>query len=141
MTFSRRGQDDEVTFQMAPMIDIVFVLLLFFIITSTLQQQEKAIAIDLPQAQKGKQKNPRESEIVINITHDGLIVIMNEKISLEQLGEKLSQLADLYANFGIPAVILRGDRYADYGRVVEVLDKCADANMLNVSFVSVDKEP
>jgi len=137
MTFLRRGQDD-VTFQMAPMIDIIFVLLLFFLVTSALQEQEKVITVDLPTSAAGEYDRRDQSEVVINITREGEILIYSEALSIEVLKEKLRQLAQLYKH-RVPAVIVRGDRYANYGRIVEVLDVCAQANMRNVSFVSVEK--
>jgi len=137
MTFLRRSQDD-VTFQMAPMIDIIFVLLLFFLVTSALQEQEKSITVDLPTSVSGASRVRTPSEIVINVTREGEILIYREALSIELLKEKLRQLAQLYSH-SVPAVIVRGDRYANYGRIVEVLDVCAQANMRNVSFVSVEK--
>lgn len=137
MTFLRRSHDD-VTFQMAPMIDIIFVLLLFFLVTSALQEQEKSITVDLPTSVAGEYDRRNQSEIVINVTREGKILIFNDPLSIEVLKEKLRQLAQLYRH-SVPAVIVRGDRYANYGRIVEVLDVCAQANMRNVSFVSVEK--
>lgn len=140
MTF-RRAPQDEVGFQMAPMIDIVFTLLLFFIITSALEQQEKDITVSLPETKTGNPVTQIRSEIIINVDREGAIIIHNEKLSLDVLREKLKQLADLYKGIASPNVIVRGDRNVPYGRVVEVLDVCAEASMRNVSFVSVDKGP
>lgn len=139
MNFRRSGQED-VGFQMAPMIDIIFVLLLFFIITSAIQQNEKDITIALPSTKSGEPTDQGRSEIIINVAANGDLIIHNEKLSLEVLREKLEQLAKLFKGLSIPNVIVRGDKSASYGRVVEVLDICANANMRNVSFVSVDKK-
>ena len=140
MNFQRKTIEEESGFQMAPMIDIIFVLLLFFLVTSALQENEKALTIDLPQAAQGIGITQGVTELVININKKGDIIIKNEKMSLKLLSEKLVQLAELYKGIGIPAVIVRGDKNAKYGRVVEVLDICAKAKMHNVSFVTVEKE-
>jgi len=137
MTFMRKGRE-EVGFQMAPMIDIIFTLLLFYVVTTALQEQEKSITIDLPQTAEGSRDERSMSEIVINITKDGDILVYNEKHAINVLAEKLRQLANLYKG-SVPAVIVRGDKQVNYGRVVEVLDVCAKANMHNVSFVSIDR--
>ncbi|MBI2195079.1 MAG: biopolymer transporter ExbD [Planctomycetes bacterium] len=136
----RRSSQEEVGFQMAPMIDIIFTLLLFYIVTTALQQQEKEITIALPQSKAGEEKGRFPSEIVINVTEAGDIVVGPEKLTLEVLSEKLKQLAEFYQDSMPPAVIVRGDKKAVYGRIVEILDICAQASMHNVSFVSVEKE-
>ena len=92
MNFRRSGQED-VGFQMAPMIDIIFVLLLFFIITSAIQQNEKDITIALPSTKSGEPTDQGRSEIIINVAANGDLIIHNEKLSLEVLREKLEQLA------------------------------------------------
>jgi biopolymer transport protein ExbD len=137
MTFVRKSQE-EVGFQMAPMIDIIFTLLLFYVVTTALQELEKSITVDLPQTAEGARGERSMSEIVINITRDGDIRVYSELLTINVLSEKLRQLAKLYKG-SVPAVIVRGDKQVNYGRVVEVLDVCAQANMYNVSFVSIDK--
>jgi len=136
----RRSSQEEIGLQMAPMIDIIFVLLLFFIITSALQQNEKDLTIALPTTETGKPSIQQRSEIIINVAENGDLIVHNEKLSLEVLGEKLNQLADLYKGLSIPNVIIRGDKDAKHGRVVGVLGICAKAGMHNISFVSVDKK-
>ncbi|MDP7559527.1 MAG: biopolymer transporter ExbD, partial [Planctomycetota bacterium] len=138
MNFQRKSIDDDSGFQMAPMIDIIFVLLLFFLVTSALQENEKALTIDLPQASQASPGGQGRTELIININKKGDIIIKNEKMSLKLLSERLVQLAQLYKGIGIPAVIVRGDKDANYGRIVEVLDICAKAGMHNVSFVTVE---
>jgi biopolymer transport protein ExbD len=141
MNFRRKSTiEDESGFQMAPMIDIIFVLLLFFLVTSALEENEKSLTIDLPQASQANPGGQGRTELIININKKGDVIIKNEKMSLKLLSERLVQLAELYKGIGIPAVIVRGDKNARYGRVVEVLDICAKAKMHNVQFVTVDKE-
>lgn len=140
MNFRRKNVEEEPGFQMAPMIDIIFVLLLFFLVTSALEENEKTLTIDLPQAGQAGPNTQSFTELIININKKGDVIIKNEKMSLKLLSERLIQLAELYKGIGIPAVIVRGDKNASYGRVVEVLDICAKAKMHNVSFVTVEKE-
>ncbi|MDA0839756.1 MAG: biopolymer transporter ExbD [Planctomycetota bacterium] len=140
MNFRRKNVEEEPGFQMAPMIDIIFVLLLFFLVTSALEENEKMLTIDLPQAGQAGPNTQSFTELIININKKGDVIIKNEKMSLKLLSERLIQLAELYKGIGIPAVIVRGDKNASYGRVVEVLDICAKAKMHNVSFVTVEKE-
>ncbi len=140
MNFQRKSIDDDSGFQMAPMIDSIFVLLLFFLVTSALQENVMALTIDPPQASQASPGGQGRTELIININKKGDIIIKNEKMSLKLLSERLVQLAQLYKGIGIPAVIVRGDKDANYGRIVEVLDICAKAGMHNVSFVTVEKE-
>jgi biopolymer transport protein ExbD len=137
----RRVPPEDVGFQMAPMIDIIFTLLLFYVVTSAMQQTEKEISVSLPQTEEGALSETGSDEIIVNVSESGEITMYREVLTLDVLREKLSQLVDLYRVPGILQVVVRGDKNTAYGRVVEVLDICSQVNISKVSFVSTDKEP
>ena len=126
------------TMQMAPMIDIVFLLLIFFIVTWDSKANEKEIEISLPAADEGQDPRRNIGEIIVNIRADGTIVLNKQEITAEQLTAKL---ATIVANYNADqAVILRGDKETSYDDIVRVLDACKKAKIWNVAFITKPNE-
>ena len=124
--------------QMAPMIDIVFLLLIFFIVTWDSKANEREIEISLPAADEGKDPRRLIGEIIVNIKADGTIVLNGQPMTAEQLTAKL---ATIVANFNADqAVILRGDKLTAYDDIVRVLDACKKAKIWNVAFITKPNE-
>ena len=138
MNFRRGSGDEDPGFQMAPMIDIVFLLLVFFLITAALQQVEKEMELALPEADETQVHSQSLSEIIINVKENGDIVIAAKKWEIETLRKRLAKLARI-AGDALPSVIIRSDAQARMQNVIDVLDACAKAGMHNVSFVTLDR--
>lgn len=133
MNFRDWFKPEEDTFQMAPLIDVVFMLLLFFIVTGALEAQEKETPIDLPKTTAAVTRTRDKLDIVVNITRDGQITIHNQLYSVPKLRQILKDIKP-------GAVIIRADGRAFHQDVVKVIDACAAANIRNVSFVSVNAD-
>ena len=112
----RRRQEDPVTFDFAPMVDIVLLLLIFFFLTSNLADSRQALPLDLPRADATVQETPNLP--VVSVKADGSLALRGEPVTLEALGQQLPPL--LKASGGL--VGLRADQGANYGRVTEVMD-------------------
>ena len=122
------------TVQMAPMIDIVFLLLIFFIVTWDSQAREKDIDVSVPAADEGKDRQRVIGEIIVNIRADWVIVLDRQEISTEQL---FGKLATIVSNFNADqAVILRGDEKTPYDDIIRVLDTCQRAGIWNIAFAT-----
>lgn len=119
--------------QLAPMIDIVFLLLIFFIVTWQFTRSETELSVSVPTAQEGAEPNRQRGEIVINILADGIIRIEGVTVDLPQLEEKLSAIARQFEN---QPVRIRGDGHVEYQRIVEVIDTCQKAGIWNISFAT-----
>ena len=124
---------DALGFQMAPMIDVVFLLLCFFITTQIFSQWETEIDITLPTAVTGEMPQRLPGEIIINIKAGGETSVNQRILDEAQLGSLLRDLASLYP--GQP-VKLRADRAAAYEHVIRVLDKCREADIWNIAFAT-----
>ena len=122
---------------MAAMIDIIFLLLVFFMTTSIMREQETAIDIDLQATDSGKVDT---SKIPINITvlSDGGIFIGQKEFTIEQLRETLIKIGQQLP--GTP-IVIRGDKKSDLGITVQILDMCKskEVNLTDVSLGSVQK--
>ncbi|MEP2777155.1 MAG: biopolymer transporter ExbD [Luteolibacter sp.] len=132
MKFSNR-QPEAASMQLAPMIDIVFLLLIFFIVTWQFTRSETELSVSVPTAQEGAEPERQKGEIVINILADETIRIEGTTVDLNQLYEKLSSIA---AQFENQPVRIRGDGGVVYQRLVEVIDTCQKAGIWNISFAT-----
>ncbi len=123
--------------QMAPLIDIVFLLLIFFMSASIFYQLESEMNITVPTAKKSKDMERSPGEIIINIRKDGSIVINQREMSYPDLEHMLKRVAQLYK--GQP-VIIRADKNTYHKDVIRVLDICAGADIWNVSFATMKED-
>ena len=137
MKFRSRSEPVPVAFQIAPMVDILLVLLCFFVITWSMARKENELDVRVPAAQAAQESNPVVNQTVLNVKSDGTIVWDRKQISRETLQEKLKSLASLYPDY---AIILRGDVKTNYEHIVQVLDTCRQAGIWNVAFATSKTE-
>lgn len=134
-SLSARG---TVRWNMTPMIDVSFLLIIFFLVSSHLAQQEVQLELDLPEAASGEAFRADERRrIVFNILPDGSVATGGETLAVSEL-EPLVRFeqqrdADL-------EVRIRADRQVPYGRVEPLLVACARAGVWNVTFSVVERE-
>lgn len=137
MKFSSR-QPEPAGMQLAPMIDIVFLLLIFFIVTWQFTREERELKVAVPTAEEGSKMNRPKGEIIINILEDGVIRVEGSTVDLTQLHEKLAAIAQQFEN---QPVRIRGDGKVAYQRIVEVIDTCQKAGIWNISFATQRPTP
>ena len=137
MKFRNRSEPVTVAFQIAPMVDILLVLLCFFVITWSMARKENELDVRVPAAQAGQESNPVVNQTVLNVKADGTIVWDRKQIAKDALQDKLKSLAALYPDY---AIILRGDVKTDYEHIVQVLDLCRQAGIWNVAFATSKSE-
>ncbi|GMU91347.1 MAG: hypothetical protein AMXMBFR4_04050 [Candidatus Hydrogenedentota bacterium] len=137
MRFGKHPYESEEALQLAPLIDIVFLTLVFFMTTNVYTTLESEVDITLPTASSAKADERTRGEIFINLKKDGGIVLNNRNVTLDELQEILYRVAE---NFPGGAVIIRGDRDAVLGNAIAVLDCCRKADIQNVSFAALREE-
>lgn len=130
----RRPRAQAPIFTFAPMVDIVLLLLIFFMTTTSFLKAERGLAVDLPSASQASSSKPAPEVI---LTSDGKIRFgQRSNLTSEQLEQALKAV---FA--GVPsAVSLRADREARHGRVVEVMDAIKRAGATRLS-VAVREKP
>lgn len=133
MNFRSRAQPEASGFQIAPMIDVVFLLLIFFLVTWNFARQETELDVKVPTAREGKENRRAIGEVILNVRADGSIVMNRRTYTPEELQAALSRIAEMYPD---QAVVLRGDENTDYRFIVDVLDICRSANIWNVAFAT-----
>lgn len=133
MNFRSADRLEATEVQMTPMIDVVFLLLCFFVTSQIYAQWETEIDITLPTAQTGQTPQRLPGEIIINVLQTGETVVNGRTVSEAELGGMLARLADLFP--GQP-VLLRADKATAYENVIRVLDRCRQADIWNISFAT-----
>ena len=137
MRFRVADDDVETGFQLAPMVDIVFQALIFFMVASIFAQFETELDIVVPTAETSVSSSRLPGEIIINIDRDGRLVVNQRRFTADELVDTLRRIAETFP--GQP-VILRADRLTAYEDVVSVLDACREADIWNISFATLPGE-
>ncbi|HOF40312.1 MAG TPA: biopolymer transporter ExbD [Candidatus Hydrogenedentes bacterium] len=138
MKFGNRASEELEGMQLAPLIDIVFLTLVFFMTTTVFTSMESELDIQLPTASQAKMDERSQGEIYINLTSDGKVIVNDRELTLEQLQGVLNRVAELFPG---GSVIIRGDRNAVLGRAIAILNCCKNADIDNVSFAALQDEP
>ena len=119
---------------LTPMIDVVFLLLCFFVTSQIFAQWETEIDIALPTAATGGMPQRLPGEVIINVMADGTAVVNGQSLGDGELRTMMDRLVELFP--GQP-VLLRADKSTAYEHVVRVLDTCRQADIWNISFATL----
>lgn len=127
---------NPVGFQLAPMLDVVFLLLIFFVVTQKFMLNEQDLKVKVPSAPQTSEEASRAiDEIIINVREDEqgeiVVTIDREQFSLDQLQSRLRNMARLNPN---QPVRIRGDAETRWQKIVDVISRCNAAKIWNVSF-------
>jgi len=125
----RLEDDEQVEVQMAPLIDCVFLLLIFFLVATTLKKIDKELPLDLPEAAAAVSKQVVDDMTIITIDRDGNIYLGLEPVGQGFLAGKLRELAAQDPNRRIR---IDADRNAPIWAAVQILDICNFENLRNV---------
>jgi biopolymer transport protein ExbD len=134
MNFRKQFQTQHTGFQMAPMIDIVFQLLIFWVLVSVYAQWETKLGLDIPTASSGQTAQRSPVELIVNLDREGRIYINNSELSVDELAHVLQVVASQAE--GHP-VIIRADKQTGFQAVIGVLDVCRKLDIWNVSFATL----
>ena len=137
MKFQSQFGPERTGIQLAPMIDVVFLLLIFFIVLWNYARFETEIDISVPAASAGENPERTIGEIVVNVNKEGAITIEGIERSEE---ETLEMFRNIVAAYPDQALILRGDKEASFDHIVKVLNLCKEANIWNISFATSQPE-
>jgi biopolymer transport protein ExbD len=114
----------RIRIEIIPMIDVIFFLLVFFMVTSLAMTRINSIKVVLPKT-SGKAENPRQN-IILTVKKDGSLLINKTPVTLDTLG---SQLVSVMQADPQGVVIVNADEGAPYGQVVQAMQKAKDAGV------------
>ena len=120
-------------FNLTPMIDVVFLLIIFFIVSNNMIQQDNAVVVDLPAAETGSlPQEQRPKRLTISLPAPGKVFAGAEpldKVNLRRI------MAECRKDWGEEAEIqIRSDRILPYGEIKPILQMAAETGIVHVSF-------
>ncbi|MCF7669963.1 MAG: biopolymer transporter ExbD [Verrucomicrobia bacterium] len=125
MQFSTRKRRSQPTIILVSLIDVLIVLLIFMMVTTTFKQHP-AVKIDLPES-RGSKTNVASGKILVTITKDAPHLYLRENpISAEELERELKTLS---ASDSQLTLAVRADEGAPFGQVIRVMDAAKAANI------------
>jgi biopolymer transport protein ExbD len=119
--------------QLAPLVDVLMLLLIFFLLTWNAARNENELDVKVPKATAAKEKAAPPGDVVVNVKTDGSVVVNRRTLSGPELSSLLQNLVKLYPE---QAVVIRGDETGAYKNVVNVLNLCSEAGVTNVAFAT-----
>ncbi len=112
--------------ELTPIIDMVFLLLIFFLVATTFHQTEREMQIALPVATSSAPISAMLQELIVNVDADGQIIVGGRKVDSDELRALVTEAVKVNPK---QKVTLRGDRRTAYANVVTVLDICKGAGI------------
>lgn len=125
----RRHRREQLSMDLTPLIDMVFLLLIFFLVTSVFKKDELALLLQLPKTEQGKGSEKKMEQITIELSNDELAV-NGKKSSMGELPGALEQATKE------TLINLRVDGEVKYQRLVKVLDLLQSRKLENVSLIT-----
>jgi len=126
MRIKRPPENETGIINVSSLLDVMFILIIFFLATTTFQQEERDIKVSLPESREGQALSSTTKLIVINVRRDGTYLLGSEAVSPERMGEAIAE-----AVRGDPAqkVLVRGDSQALHGHVAAAVALCKKAGV------------
>ena len=112
--------DDDLDIPLTPLIDIIFILIVFFLVATTFYSEERDMSVQLPEGTEGDAITKEDKILVINIRESGVIVVNNEILSMDQLEKQLQSAASTAQR----SIEIRGDTNARHGTIMRVMNLC-----------------
>lgn len=133
MKFARKRVSRAPQLALTSMLDVIFLLLCFFVTVSVFSQWENEISIKLPSAATSDEPDRLPGEIVLNLSKEGRVTVNGQTLGLDELKSRLAKISRYYP--GQP-VIIRADKEVRYDTLVGVIDTCRAADVWNFSLAT-----
>ena len=121
-----KTHQEEPTLNLTPMIDIVFLLIIFFMVGTKFADMERQIKLEIPRVSVGGPMSAAPERKVISVYKDGTLSLNKESVTMPQLTDRLKKAVSEYPDTG---VVVRGDRAVAFQRVGDVLAAVQNAGI------------
>ena len=127
-------------FNLTPMVDMVFLLIIFFIVSNNMIQQDSALSVDLPEAETGTLPQEQQTKrLTITIPSPGTMMVGTELLDKAKLRQFMEECQK---NGGENAeILLRPDKNILYGEIKPILRMAAENGIIHVSFAVTERSP
>ena len=137
MDFLEEKEGVSQGFQIAPLIDIVFLMLIFFVTTSALETFEKDVSIDLPKSNVKSLAQGLKHTVYVEVGEDGSLKLHGNPVGSEVLSKKLTQLAHSNPEM---KVVVRADKDVVWQNVVNAIEIITNAGITRIFYSIIDRE-
>lgn len=127
MARKEREQAEDAAIDMTPMLDIVFIMLIFFIVTTSFIK-EAGVEVNKPSAKSVLDQ--KKANIFVAVTADGEVWLDKRKVDVDSVRTNIERLLAEQAS---EVVVVQADANAEHGRVVEVMDQIKDAGVSRIA--------
>ena len=138
------AQRTPVRFNLTPLIDVVFLLIIFFLVASHFVRNEQAEPVSLPLALQGERdEEAAPHRLTVTVSRTGALFIGGQAQSEQTVTRQISELQEQAARVALPAEVrIRSDRDAPYRHLRTLLEQCAASGIRRILFaVSVSSGP
>ena len=111
-------QDEQPALNLTPMIDIVFLLIIFFMVGTKFAEMERSVQLEVPQVSQLGALTAAPAKRVINVYRDGSVLLDQQQVTLRELTDRLGSVSRQYPDLG---VIVRGDAEGSFQNVASAL--------------------
>lgn len=139
MSVTIRRSSAAAALSLTPLIDVVFLLLIFFLVATRFAREDEQLPLKLPTAASALPMTVDPQIMTINVDADGRYFVRGRFLELPGLADEIAQA--VRDNPVSQSVIIRGDRQAEYGRVAAVLDLCHAAKVPSYRLSTTSDEP
>jgi biopolymer transport protein ExbD len=127
MRFRKKSEEDY-SINLPSMTDIIFLLLIFFMVATVLKDSTRRLDVQLPEARSGQSAEPRR--LTIEMAADGALSLNGALVSQEELEQQLQPMASAEDQ---RSVVIKADKRLPYGRVIEIMGLCQGAGIADIS--------
>ena len=126
----RTSQLDEPSINLTSMLDVVMLLIIFFMLSTQFREEERQYDVKLPTISDASALTGQPDEIIVNVMPDGSIRLRQEQVNLDQLEAAMRAAA---AKFAGQTVVIRGDGSIPYQEIMDVMAACRRGGIRNTS--------
>ena len=133
----RKRHEEEMEINLIPMIDVMLILLIFFMVATTIKHADQALPIELPHSAASTDLAVQEGLMIIGIDAEGNKYIGSERVTTDALHQRIREAAAADAQ---QKIRLDADRKTPYEHLVEVVELCQFEGLRNVALHTRDLE-
>lgn len=126
---SRRNRREALTPDLTPLIDVVFLLLIFFMVSSVFKKEELALLLTLPKTEQGKGDSKLVKQITIELSKES-IAINGKVVTIEELEDQIKGVDKK------SLINLRADGEVEYARIIKIFGKLNKYKLSNISLIT-----
>lgn len=128
------NQRPPLRFNITPLIDVVFLLIIFFLVASHFVRSEQAEPVELPMATGGMDDNDEApNRLTVTIAANGSLFVAGEPVTEQQVLDRID-LLNIDDNAAVPEVRFRGHKDGRFGQMRRLIEHCASRNIRSIRF-------